>query len=135
LVTEAGRKETTRVELKGSKERAMCIALAALQKKALDLVVLDMTGLVYYADYFVICTGTSTQHVDAIVHGIDKDLLEHKVCPKSIEGRRQARWVLMDYGDTVVHVFDTPSREYYELEKLWLDAPRVHVDDKAGAKD
>ena len=115
-----------------SKGRAMDIAVAALEKKALDLLVLEMAPLVYYTDYFVICSGTSSKHVLAIADAVEDSLLERKVKPVSIEGKRQAKWVLMDYGDVVVHVFDVSAREYYELEKLWLDAPRVKVhEDKA----
>jgi len=106
-------------------EKALEAARAALDKKALDLEILDMRELVYYADYFVICSGTSTQHVDAIAKNVEKELsrLGHK--PSGIEGRQSALWVLIDFGDIVVHVFEQETRQYYQLEKLWLDAPRI----------
>ncbi len=109
--------------------KARVAAMAALDKKALDLVALDMTGLVAFTDYFVICTGTSSPHVGAVVESVEKVLASHGVRPKAIEGRRPAHWVLLDYGDLVVHVFDREAREYYELEKLWLDAPRIEVNE------
>ncbi len=112
--------------------KARVAALAALDKKALDLVVLNMMDLVDYTDCFIICTGTSSPHVEAIVESMEAALSALGVEPSGIEGKRAAHWVLLDYGDVVVHVFDRPAREFYELEKLWLDAPRVEVDeDKA----
>ncbi len=118
--------------LKDSITKARVAALAALDRKALDLVVLNMMDLVDYTDYFVICSGTSSPHVEAIVESMEKALSGQGVTPSGIEGKRSAHWVLLDYGDVVVHVFDRPAREFYELEKLWLDAPRVEVDeDKA----
>ncbi len=125
-------KESSGSRTKGIKDslcKARVAAMAALDKKALDLVALDMTGLVAYTDYFVICTGTSSPHVGAVVESVEKALASHGIRPKAIEGRRPAHWVLLDYGDLVVHVFDQQAREYYELEKLWLDAPRVEVNE------
>ena len=118
--------------IKDSLTKAGVAALAALDKKALDLLVLNMMDLVDFTDCFVICTGTSPPHVQAIVEAVEEALSEQGVKPSGIEGRRSAHWVLLDYGDVVIHVFDRPAREFYELEKLWLDAPRVEVDeDKA----
>ncbi|MCK4910728.1 MAG: ribosome silencing factor [Thermodesulfovibrionales bacterium] len=118
--------------IRDSLEKARAVALAALDKKALDLVVLDMLELVAYTDFFVICTGTSAPHVEAVVESVEQVLSSYGLKPSGIEGKRFAHWVLMDYGDVVVHVFDRDAREFYELEKLWLDAPRVEVDeDKA----
>jgi len=99
--------------------------MAALDRKALDLEILDVGALVYYTDYFVICTGTSTQHVDAIADNVEKEFARLGHRPAGIEGRGNALWILMDFGDVVVHVFEQETRQYYQLEKLWLDAPRV----------
>ncbi len=115
--------------IKDSLLKARAAALAALEKKALDLVVLDMVELVTYTDFFVICTGTSAPHVTAVVESVEKILSGHGLKPVGIEGKRSAHWVLLDYGDVVVHVFDRDAREFYELEKLWLDAPRVEVNE------
>jgi ribosome-associated protein len=101
----------------------------ALDRKALELVVLDMAGLVMYTDFFVICSGQSTQQVKAIVERIEEGLKGGGIRPQGVEGRTFAHWVLMDYGDVIVHVFEEETREFYELDKLWMDAPRVAVDE------
>lgn len=84
-----------------------------------------MGDLVHYTDYFVICSGTSTQQVEAIADNIEDELRQIGFKPSGVEGKRNAQWVLMDYGDMVVHVFEQEVRSFYELEKLWLDAPRI----------
>ena len=99
---------------------------AAIDKKALDIEVLDVRGLVHYTDYLLICSGTSTTHVGSIADNIEDVMrAEHAKKPMGIEGRRTGLWILMDYADVVVHVFERDTRDFYELEKLWLDAPRV----------
>ncbi|MEW6738484.1 MAG: ribosome silencing factor [Nitrospirota bacterium] len=100
-------------------------AQAALDKKAKDTVVLELKDLTIIADYFVVCSGESTTQVKAIVENVEKKLREHRQKPAGIEGLNTARWVLMDYGDVIVHVFEEETRAYYELEKFWLDAPRI----------
>jgi ribosome-associated protein len=120
------------------KNKALEAAGLALEKKAADLVVLDMSALVTFTNYFVICSGENTQQVKAIVDNIDEGLSRKKIKPLGVEGREYAHWVLMDYGDVVVHVFEKETRQYYELEKLWLDARRVDIDedsDTLGRKD
>lgn len=101
--------------------------MAAIAKKAKDIVILDLKGLVTFTDYFVICSGESTTQVKAITEHIEAEFLKSKVKSFSIEGSSYAHWVLMDYGDVIVHVFEEETRAYYELEKLWLDAPRIPV--------
>ncbi len=124
-----------------SRRRAIEIARIALDKKASSVVVLDMSGLVYFTDYFVICSADNVTHAGALVDHIEQGMkTAHRLRPIGIEGRQHAHWVLIDYGDVVVHVFDRETREHYELEKLWLDAPEVAVEeakDKAavGGKD
>lgn len=121
-----------------SKDKALEIAHLALDKKASDLVLLEMKDLVPYTDYFIICSGESTQQVKSISDHIEESLARKKIKPLGVEGRGAARWVLMDYNDVVVHVFERETREYYMLEKLWLDAPRIPVDevsDNLGRKD
>lgn len=86
-----------------------------------------MKGLSVIADYFVICSGESTRQVKALAEEIEKKLSKSKIFPLNIEGLNNARWILMDYGDVIVHIFDAETRAYYELEKLWLDAPRIPV--------
>jgi ribosome-associated protein len=80
------------------------------------------------SDYFVICSGESTTQVKAIADNVEGKLKDHGFKPLGIEGLSFARWVLMDYGDVIVHIFEEDTRAYYELEKFWLDAPRILVE-------
>jgi ribosome-associated protein len=117
-----------------SKAKAIEAAQAALDKKAKDTVVLELKNLTIIADYFVICSGESTTQVKAIVENVEKKLRGPRQKPTGIEGLNTARWVLMDYGDVIVHVFEEEKRAYYELEKFWLDAPRIPFE-KEGDED
>jgi ribosome-associated protein len=114
-------------------ETALLAAEAADGKKAYDLLVLDLKGLTSIADYFVICSASSTTQVGAIADGIGHALASGDIRPSHIEGGAEATWLLMDYGDVVVHIFDEPARSYYSLDRLWGDAPRVPVRLKAPA--
>ncbi len=96
----------------------------AVDRKALDIVQLDLRGIIGYTDYFVICTGRSDRQTKAIHDAIHQGLKnEYGVLPSRVEGLTQARWILMDYLDVVVHVFTPEMREYYRLEQLWGEAP------------
>ena len=86
-----------------------------------------MKDLTVIADYFVICSGESTTQVKTIAEHIRENLIEDGVAPLRIEGFQYARWILIDYGDAIIHVFEEETRQYYELEKLWLDAPRIPI--------
>ena len=108
-----------------SKDKAIKAARASSDKKAKDIVILELKKLTVIADYFVICSGESTTQVKAIVDHVEEALAKHGVSPGRIEGLGNARWVLLDYGDVIVHVFEEETRNYYELEKFWLDAPRI----------
>lgn len=108
-------------------DTALLIAAASDEKKAYDIVVLDIRELTYITDYFVICSGSNPAQVNAITDGITETLAKSGIHPSHIEGQAEARWVLMDYGDVVVHVFDERARVYYNLEKLWGDAPKIPV--------
>jgi ribosome-associated protein len=104
------------------------IAQLAADKKAEDIVMLDIHTLSIIADYFVICTGTSDRQVRAIARDIDEQVKkQYGLDPTHLEGMADANWVLMDYGGVIVHIFDPATRDYYKLEKLWADAPRVLV--------
>lgn len=96
---------------------------AANEKKAEDLIVLNMHGLSTIADYFIICHGNSDKQVQAISREIKKRVEELGIEIKRIEGFHEAKWVLVDLGDVVVHVFHRDERDYYHLERLWGDAP------------
>ena len=105
-------------------ERALECTRAALDRKAYDLVVLETGGVSSVADYFVICSGRSDTQVQAIADAIEEHLRGQGVRPIAIEGRTRGQWVLLDYGDVVVHVFYVPVRQFYDLERLWARAPR-----------
>ncbi|OYD07617.1 ribosome silencing factor [Paludifilum halophilum] len=108
-------------------EIAQLAAAAAEEKKAQRVNILDIRGLSVIADYFVVCHGKSQTQVQAIVEAIKEKIDEAKVPLKGIEGLRDARWVLMDLGDVVVHVFHKDERDFYDLERLWGDAGQVGV--------
>ncbi len=110
-----------------SKELALAIASAGLDKKALGVEVLDVTGRVDYAEFLVVMTGTSDRHVHAIAMGIEEELRKRKLRPLSVEGLGTANWVLMDFDDVVVHVFQESTRKLYDIEGLWIDAGRISV--------
>ena len=116
-----------------SRELATKAAEAALKKKASGLVVLDLASLTIIADYFVNCSGESTTQVKAIADFIEHELSGRGVKLLGTEGLDYSHWVLLDYGDVIVHVFERETRAYYELEKLWMDAKTVEIDeDKTG---
>jgi len=100
------------------------IAELAADKKAIDIVVLDLRGVVGYADLFVICSGGTERQTKAIHDGIHQGLKDrHGLLPRRVEGVGEARWILMDYLDVVVHVFTPETRAYYRLEQLWGEVP------------
>jgi ribosome-associated protein len=102
------------------------IARQADDKKAIDIVALDLRGVAGYTDYFLICSGGSDRQAKAIHDGINVGLKrDHGVLPRRVEGLTEARWVLMDYLDVVVHIFTPDVRDHYRLEALWGDVPRV----------
>lgn len=94
-------------------------------KKALDLVILDVSGLTSVADVFMICSGRSNRQVAAIADHIHQTLKQRQIYPLSIEGKERGHWVLLDYGHIVIHVFYQPLRQFYDLEGLWADAKRL----------
>lgn len=110
-----------------SLEAVKLCAEAADGKKAFDIVVLDLRNLTFIADFFVICSASNTTQVSAIADGIGQALANAGIHPSHIEGEAEASWVLMDYNDVVVHIFDEQTRIYYSLDKLWGDAPRIPV--------
>ncbi len=113
--------------MRNSLEAAQLCAEAADGKKAFDILILDLRALTYITDYFVICSGSNTTQVSAISEWIGHNLAKSGEHPSHVEGEAESRWVLMDYGDVVVHIFDEQTRIYYGLEKLWSDAPRIPV--------
>lgn len=108
-----------------ARELASMIAVEALEKKAVGLEILDVAGRVDYADFLVLMSGRSDRHVVALAQSIEDALKKKGQRPLSIEGLPHATWVLIDYGDVVVHVFQEDRRHLYNLEGLWMDARRI----------
>ena len=106
------------------------IAEIASDKKAIDIRVIDLRGIVSYTDFFVICSGNTERQAKAIHDGIYEELKNRsseRLLPRRTEGDREARWILLDYWDVVVHIFTPEAREYYRLENLWGEAPARSV--------
>ena len=100
------------------------IARLAGDKKAIDVIELDLRGVLGYTDYFLICSGNTTRQTKAIHDGILEGLKrQHATVPRRVEGAGRADWILMDYLDVVVHIFTPEARDYYRLEQLWGEAP------------
>jgi ribosome-associated protein len=118
-----------------SKSRELAVTLAAegIEKKALGIEILDVSGKVDYADFLVIMTGRSDRHVHAIATGLEEAMRKKKSMALSVEGLQAATWVLLDFGDVVVHVFQEDARALYDIEGLWIDAGRVPVPNTDGA--
>ena len=108
-----------------AEERACLCARVAADNKARDVVVLDMRGITPLYDFFVLATGTSRRQIHTIAEEIDAALRAEGDKRLSIEGYEASRWIVQDYGDVVVHVFDAETRDYYALEDLWADAKKV----------
>jgi ribosome-associated protein len=98
---------------------------ASQAKKAEDIVVLDLRDISSFTDFFVVMQGNSKRQNMAIYESIEQELKNEKLKPLSVEGRKNAEWILMDYGYFIIHIFSKEAREYYYLEKLWGDAPRT----------
>jgi ribosome-associated protein len=110
--------------MKSPEEIALAVAELASDRKAVDIVQLDLRGLTSVADYFLICTGRSDRQVKGIYDGIQLGMKhEHETLPIRVDGVTQAQWILIDYGDVIVHVFTPEMREFYRLEQLWGEAP------------
>jgi ribosome-associated protein len=98
---------------------------AAESKQARDIVVLDVREVTSFADYFIICTGANTRQIQAIADEIESQLKKDGETPNSVEGYGNAEWVLVDYGDYLIHIFSDKARTYYDLERLWRDGKVV----------
>ncbi|MBU0674995.1 MAG: ribosome silencing factor [Proteobacteria bacterium] len=108
-----------------SLEQLSVICRVALEKKAEDLVVLDVRTISDFADYFVIASGTSTRHVQGMAQAIDQEIGSKRMKSSSTEGYTDGQWILLDYSEVVVHLFYHETRTFYDLEGLWHDAPRL----------
>lgn len=110
-----------------SQQKALSIAEAALSKKASDVLVLDVQNLTSIADYFILASGESERQVKAIANYIAQEIATKYHTTPLIEGAGTSMWILLDYEDIVVHIFKTDIRQYYALEKMWSDAPRIPI--------
>ncbi len=111
-----------------SKQQAQLALEAALEKKALNPLLLQVEGQASYTDYILLLSGTSDRHVQTVAEAVIEAFARKKRRPIGIEGIREGQWALIDFGDVVVHVFYHAAREFYDLEGLWCDAPRVAIE-------
>ena len=104
------------------------LAVAALEdKKATDIKVLDISEVSVIADYFIIATGANEPQIKAMVDSVDESFSKRGIEPKSTEGYKNANWVLLDYGDIIIHIFDEENRLFYDLERIWRDGKEITV--------
>ena len=111
-----------------ARARALTATRGALDKKALEPALLDVRNATSYTDYILLLSGRSDRQVQAVADGVLEAMQDEGCKPLGVEGDSQGHWVLLDFGDVVVHVFYHPLREFYDLEGLWLDAPRVPLE-------
>jgi ribosome-associated protein len=129
------RADATAADVAGFDERIRRALSAALEKKALDLTVLDLRGIASFTDFFVITTGMNRRQCQAISDEVVEQLKRSGTRAARVEGFQTAEWILVDYGDFVVHVFDDKARRFYDLERLWREARRFDVSpDKLGTE-
>jgi len=110
-----------------SRTKSLLCLKAALEKKAIDPVLIELRGTTSFTDYFLLCSGKSDRQVQAIAQGIEEALRKKGIRALGQEGTSGGKWILMDYEDVVVHVFLDPVRKFYDLEGLWIDAPRIDL--------
>jgi ribosome-associated protein len=108
-------------------QKVLLLTRAALEKKACDLVVLDVREHTSIADYFIVCSGRSDRQVQSIAQGLEENAAGEGIKPFAIEGTQRGHWVLMDFSDVIVHVFYQPVREFYDLDGLWGHAPKAKL--------
>ena len=128
-MAKAERKKTQKKKLPADVSKAV---RAAVDKKAGDVVVLDLRNTSAFTDFFVLCSGTSQRQVKAIADSVEETLRTAKVRPAHVEGYDRGDWILMDFFTFIVHVFTAQTRAFYSLERLWGDAERIEVGDEPG---
>ena len=117
------------------KEMALLLAQAMDSKKGKDIRVLETDGVTTLADYLVLCSGSSAPQLKALADAGEKAMKDHGILPHHVEGHRGGTWILQDYGDVVVHVFDKEARAFYDLDRLWADAKTVDLSDVLAQPD
>lgn len=110
-----------------SEELAKKIVKTLDSKKGMDIIGIDIHDLTTIGDYFILVTGTSSPHVKALAEEVEDTLAKEGVEPRRIEGAQSATWILMDYQDVILHIFTKETREFYGMERLWSDAPRLDL--------
>jgi ribosome-associated protein len=116
-----------------SRERALLCVNASLEKKAKDLIILNVREISAFADYFILCSGTSDRQVRAIASAIQENLKKAGILPLGVEGEGAASWILLDYDDVIIHVFLESARAFYSLERLWSEAKQMAVPDETAS--
>ncbi|MEN8239648.1 MAG: ribosome silencing factor [Actinomycetota bacterium] len=126
-------------QAQGASQRSIELALTAAEaldeKKGEDILILDVSGLLVVTDVFLLASGTSTRHVRSLMDDAEIALREVDRRPIRREGAEYGEWVLLDYGDVVIHVFESETRGYYDLERLWADAPQIPFASRAPESD
>ena len=112
-----------------SRQRALLCINASLEKKAKDLIILKVKEISAFADYFIISSVTSDRQVRAVAAAIQENLKKAGILPLGIEGEAAGQWILMDYNDVIIHIFLDTVRTFYDLERLWSEAPRMAIPD------
>ncbi|MFL6216610.1 MAG: ribosome silencing factor [Blastocatellia bacterium] len=130
LMNEESAEQPARLE---TEEAVMMAARAAADKKAADMIILDLRDVAQFTEFFLICTANNPRQVQAVTDAIEESLRQAGKRPTHIEGYAAAEWVLLDYGDFIAHVFSPASRRFYDLERLWRDAKPVPLPDDAKA--
>jgi ribosome-associated protein len=110
-----------------TKKRVISSINASLEKKATNLIVLKVKEISSVTDYYVICSATSDRQVQAIASSVQETLKKAGITPLGVEGENIGKWVLIDYGDFIVHIFYEPIRQFYEIERLWSEAPMMEI--------
>lgn len=110
-----------------TKKKVLLCVNAALGKKAKDIIILNMQKVTSFADYSIICSGNSDRQVQSIAQAVEENMKKNGFLPLGIEGEKTARWILLDYADIIVHVFYEPVRDFYDIERLWSDAPKMEI--------
>ncbi len=108
-----------------SLEKALFCAETANDNKAIDLVMLELKNETALADYFIICNGTSDRHIKAMAENIEHKLKEKGIKALGKEGMQESKWILLDYDDVIIHIFQKEERDFYDLERLWDECPRI----------
>jgi ribosome-associated protein len=127
MIAKKSRGETRSRRLSGDVAKAVS---AALDKKAFDVLVLDLRHTPAFTDFFLLCSGQNTRQVQAIADAVEEALRAARIRPAHVEGYKRAEWILMDFFTFIVHVFTPQTRDFYSLERLWGDAERIEVSDE-----